>query len=158
MITQKTNKTKKDRKAGKGYHYLPDIATADVAFEATGKTLEAMFTNAGLATEEVMVDLGTVQQKVKHALKIESNNVGNLLYEFLEELVFLKDKDLLLFNRFDLSIRKTKDRFLLAGTAYGEPINHQHHELQCDVKAVTLHMFTVQKTKSGWLARVVLDI
>lgn len=145
-------------KARKGYHYLPDVATADVCFEATGKTLEELFTNAALATEEVMVDLKTVKQKLKSTITIAQKEIDKLLYDFLEELVFLKDKDLLLFNKFALKIKKTDNGYELQGTMHGETINQKHHKLMCDVKAVTLHMFKVEQTPAGWLARVVLDI
>ena len=37
------------------YSYLEDVATADVAFEASGGTLEAMFAAASDATMNVMV-------------------------------------------------------------------------------------------------------
>ncbi len=141
----------------KGYVYLPDVATADVCFEARGKTLEEMFVNAGLATEEVMVDLPTVKQTVKKVIKKEEKDIDRLLYEFLEELVFLKDKDLLLFSKFVLKITKG-EKYTLTGTMHGQTIDQKKHRLQCDVKAVTLHMFNVEKTPSGWYARVVLDI
>ncbi len=38
------------------YKFLEDIATADAAFEALGSTPEELFTEAALATFEVMVD------------------------------------------------------------------------------------------------------
>lgn len=154
----------KARKAGdkaarrKGYRYLPDVATADVCFEATGKTLEELFTNAGLATEEVMVDLKTVKPRMTKDIAVKGKDLDKLLYEFLEELVFLKDKDLLLFNAFKLTIKEAKDGWRLTGTMHGETIDQKRHKLMCDVKAVTLHMFKVEQTGSGWKARVVLDI
>ncbi len=142
----------------KGYRYLPDVAIADVCFEATGKTVEDMFANAGLATEEVMVDLKTLKPRMTKTIAVESKDLDKLLYEFLEELVFLKDKDLLLFKEFKLTIRKTRERYRLTGTMHGETIDQKRHKLMCDVKAVTLHMFKVEQTSSGWKARVVLDI
>ena len=142
----------------RGYQYLPDIATADVAFEAYGKTVEEMFTHAGLATEEVMVDLNTIKPVTKHKIELKNKDIGKLLYDFLEELVFLKDKDLLLFNKFELKITHTQKEYHLQGNMYGEVINQKQHTLMCDVKAITLHMFNVEQTTTGWKARVVLDI
>ncbi|MBI4150432.1 archease, partial [Candidatus Woesearchaeota archaeon] len=106
----------------KGYRYLPDVATADVCFEATGKTLEELFTNAGLATEEVMVDLQTIKPSIKQNLTIEQPKIDNLLYEFLEELIFLKDRDLLLCNKFKLKITKRLEKYKLTGILCGEHI------------------------------------
>jgi SHS2 domain-containing protein len=141
-----------------GYRFLPDVATADVCFEAEGKDLDELFASAALATEEVMVDLKTVKPAVSREIRLENKDIGNLLYDLLEELVFLKDKDLLLFSRFKLQVKEAKGRHVLTGTMHGEPIDKERHKLMCDVKAVTLHMFTVERTAKGWKARVVLDI
>ena len=40
------------------YKYLEDVSIADVAFEATGRTLDDMFESAGLAVTNVMVKDG----------------------------------------------------------------------------------------------------
>ena len=51
------------------YRYLEDIATADVAFEAWGDTLEEMFVAAADATMNVMVsDLDTIAPVEKRPL------------------------------------------------------------------------------------------
>ena len=41
---------------------------------------------------------------------------------------------------------------------HGEPIDPQRHRLRVDVKAVTLHRFSIEKTAQGWEATVILDI
>ena len=43
-------------------------------------------------------------------------------------------------------------------SAWGEAIDPGRHRLRVDVKAVTLHGFSVQSTTDGWEARVILDI
>jgi SHS2 domain-containing protein len=41
----------------------------------------------------------------------------------------------------------------------GEAIDRDRHDLANDVKAVTLHQLSVQRTSGGsWEARVVLDV
>jgi SHS2 domain-containing protein len=142
----------------KGYTFLPDVATADVCFEATGRTLAELLANAGLATEEVMVDLATVKPKVTRKIRLANAEVDKLLFDFLEELIYTKDKDLLLFSRFGLKIEEKGGKHVLTGTMRGETIDTKRHRLMTDVKAVTLHMFKVERAASGWKARVVLDI
>jgi SHS2 domain-containing protein len=139
------------------YRYLEDIATADAAFEVEGKTLEELFRDAAVATFEVMVDTGTVKPEVTREIELENEDVDNLLFDWLSELVYLKDADGLIFSRFDVNIRKN-DAYKLKATASGEPINQRKHSLRSDVKAVTYHMFEVKKTGENWTARVVLDI
>ena len=137
------------------YKFIPDIATADIAFEAEGKSLEELFQNCALATFEVMADLKKIEPKIKKEISLKSKSIENLLYDFLSELIFLKDSESLLFNKFDVKIDKESK---LSAIASGEKINHQKHHTKLDVKAVTLHMFRVEKTKAGWKATVILDI
>jgi len=139
------------------YKYLEDVSIADVAFEATGKTLEGMFESAGLAVTNVMVkDLKSVKPKVRKSIKLENKDVEKLLFNFLQEFVFWKDKDLLLFSKVCVKI-KHQDGYFLSATLSGEKIDAKRHEMLVDVKAVTWHLFKVEKTK-GWKCHVVLDI
>ncbi len=139
------------------YRYLEDIATADAAFEVEGKTLEELFRDAAVATFEVMADTGTVKPEVTREIELKNEDVGDLLFDWLSELVYLKDAESLIFCRFDVNIRKN-DSCELKATISGEPINQGKHSLRSDVKAVTYHMFEVKKTGGNWTARVVLDI
>ncbi len=139
------------------YKYLEDIATADAAFEVVGPTLEELFRDAALATFEVMADTGTVRPEVAKQIELRSEDLGDLLFDWLSELVYLKDAEGLIFSRFDVSIKKN-DTYELKATASGEAINQKVHSLRSDVKAVTYHMFEIKKTGENWTARVVLDI
>ena len=42
--------------------------------------------------------------------------------------------------------------------AHGEHIDYDRHELCADVKAVTLHKFSLIKGKKNWNAKMILDI
>ena len=58
------------------YRYLDDIATADVAFEATGKTIEEMFIAAADATMNVMVgELGSIRRSKHKTIRVESDAI-----------------------------------------------------------------------------------
>ncbi|TSC54282.1 MAG: archease family protein [Microgenomates group bacterium LiPW_16] len=154
------------------FRFLEDIATADVAFEAYGKTPDELFENCGLALEEVMVDTKTLQKsKVKGQkakLQLKSQKLEDLLYDFLSEMVFLKDRDGLLFSKFEIKIKpltpsriSPKDAssaYTLVANLSGEPIDPSHHHLRADVKAVTKHLFALEKEKEGYKATVILDI
>ncbi len=148
------------------YKFLPDIATADVAFDATGKTIEELFISCALATEEVMVELRTISKEEERIINLENNFLDKLLYDFLEELVYIKDAELLLFNAFDVKIEKreiknnesAKKRYGVHAICKGEKINPEKQVLRTDVKAVTLHLFKLEQTKAGFIARVILDI
>lgn len=142
------------------YKYLEDVSIADVAFEASGATLSKMFESAGLAVTNVMVkNLKSVKPKVRKSIKLESKDVEKLLFNFLQEFVFWKDKDLLLFSKVSVKINEPKkpgQSYSLSASLSGEKIS-AHHEMLVDVKAVTWHLFSVKKDKL-WKCHVVLDI
>ena len=139
------------------YLYLEELSSADAAFEATGRTLEELFSDAAIATFEVMSDTTKVSQLLIREIELENESVDGLLIDWLSELVFLKDTETILFSVFDVNIRKN-DVYILKATAKGEKIDREKHSLRSDVKAVTYHMFEVTKKGDKWTARVVLDI
>ncbi len=140
------------------FKFLPEIATADVAFEAKGKTVEKLFENCALAVEQTMVDVKNVSAKERRKIKLESDALDKLLFNFLSEFLFYKDAEQLLFSKISVKIAQKNKVYRLNAVAYGEKINLKKHVLHNDVKAVTYHMFEVRETDSGWRAIVILDI
>ncbi|MEK6826460.1 MAG: archease, partial [Nanoarchaeota archaeon] len=76
--------------------------TADVMFEAYGKTLNELFENAALATQETQVDLKDVKGKIKRKINLKNKSIEMLLFDFLQELIFLKDSQYSLFSKFKI--------------------------------------------------------
>ncbi len=139
------------------YNFLEDIATADLAFEAYGKDLVELFTNSALATADAMANLKTVNPEEKKVIRLRNKEIYGLLFDFLSEIIYLKDAERILFCKFDVKL-KEGEVYELEAVAYGEKINPEKQELKMDVKAVTMHMFEVKKVKEGWKALVVLDV
>ena len=141
------------------YRYLEDIATADVAFEARGATLEKTFLAAADATLNTMVEeIGTVAPRERRTFSLTADSLDLLLFDLLQELVYHKDADRLLLRVRDLRIEETGSGYRLHADAYGETIDRGKHPLLADVKAVTLHRLVVERTPDGWRAVVVLDV
>ena len=141
------------------YHFREDIAIADVAFEASGKTIEEMFESAALATTHTMVkDLATVKPQKTKKIKIENAQLDRLLHDFLQELIFEKDAHLLLFSSYQIMIEQKAPGYQLQAICKGEPLDMKKHELLVDVKAVSWHLFKVAQEKGYWIAFVILDV
>jgi len=141
------------------YRYLEDIATADVAFEAWGDTVEAVFVAAADATMNVMVgNLDTIADREHRTIHVEADAIDMLLFQLLQELIYYKDAEQLLLRVPNVQIQRQNDHFTLRTEAYGEELNPDKHELIVDIKAVTLHRFQVEQTARGWEAMVILDI
>ncbi len=137
--------------------FLDDIATADVAIESRGDTPEELFSASARATFEVMVDTGDVQPEIKKVMHLENSEIDGLLFDWLAEIIYLKDSEAMVFCKFEIKIKKDKDYYLDA-EIYGEEINQSRHELRCDVKAITFHLFEVYEKDRKWIARFILDI
>lgn len=141
------------------YEYLGDVAISDVAFRAWGETLEALFAAASEATMNVMVeDLGSIESREERSIRVREASPEMLLFNFLQELIFFKDAEQLLLRVFNVEIMERENNYEASCDARGERLDRRKHVLVADVKAVTLHLYSVRATPKGWEATVVLDI
>ena len=132
--------------------------TADVLFKAVGNTLPELFEQCALATEDTQVDVTKIEHKETITITGKNKTIDRLLFDFLDDLVYHKDADLLIFNKFDIKIEEKNGEYTLNCEATGEKLSHKKHDPKVDVKAVTMHLFDVNKIEDGWEAQVILDI
>lgn len=141
------------------YHYLEEIGTADIAFEASGRDLPELFTAAADATMNVMIDnLNAIEPRETQQVELSNDNVEMLLFDFLQELIYFKDAKRLLLRAREMQIDQKDEGYFLKAKVAGERLDNARHQQRADVKAVTLHGFSVEKDDDGWKARVLLDI
>lgn len=141
------------------YRYLDEIATADVAFEATGKDLEEVFTSAAEATTHVMIEEPErIERRRKVVVRLTNEEADMLLFDFLGEFIYYKDAKKLLLRVDEIRITEGDSGYSLVATLSGEELDPKKHPLGADVKAVTLHMFNLARTEEGWRATAILDI
>ena len=142
------------------YKFLEDIAIADIAYESYGKNLNELFENSALAIFELSAEVRTIKPKKKLEIKLEHEKLDNLLYDFLSEILFLKDSRYMVFKNVKVKINEDKKnkKFKLKSTLEGDTINSEKQRLENDIKAITMHMFELNKVKNGYRARVVVDI
>lgn len=141
------------------YEFRGDIAHADVAFDAWGESLDELFAAAASATLQVMVeDPARVMPVETVTLEMEQTDLEMLLFDFLNELVFYKDARRLLLAPSAVKIVETEGNCRLEAAMVGEEIAPGRHRLITDVKAVTMHRFSVRREGTRWHATVVLDV
>ena len=141
------------------YHYLEEIGTADIAFEATGRDLPELFIAAGDATMNVMIDnLEAIESRETRQIQLASDSIEMLLFDFLQELIYFKDARRLLLRARATQIDHKGNEYFLKAAVAGEQLDDTRHQQRADVKAVTLHGFSVEKHDGGWKAKVLLDI
>ena len=141
------------------YRFLEEIGTADIAFEAGGRDLPELFTAAADATMNVMIDnLDAIESRETRQIELSNDNLEMLLFAFLQELIYFKDAKRLLLRAREIEIDHKGEVYSLKAKVAGERLDETRHQQRADVKAVTLHGFSVDKLDSAWKARVLLDI
>jgi SHS2 domain-containing protein len=142
------------------FKYLDGMTMADIAFEADGDSVEEVFSAAVDATEGIMIqEISAIRASEEHSIELVNAELDLLLFDFLNELIFLKDARGLLLRVKTISIESGAGVFNLKAVVVGERMDASRHALGVDVKAVTLHGLSVKKTDEGvWKATVVLDV
>ena len=141
------------------YRFIDEEATADVAFEAWGTELAGVFKDAGNALTNVMVgNPEAITAKENRRIGLENDDLDLLLYNFLEQIVYYKDAEQLMLLVTSVEVKKAGNGWHLNGLAQGEPLDPMRHHQMVDVKAVTLHHFSLTQNGEGWRAHVILDI
>ncbi|MEW6543595.1 MAG: archease [Nitrospirota bacterium] len=141
------------------FRFLDDVALADSAFEASGDSPSELFQAAARAVIETMVNPLTVTPAWRRAIERQAPDPASLLFDWLSDLVYLKDAEGIAFHDVDVAVvQGPGGDWRLRGTVTGEPIDQGRHELRADVKAVTKHLYEVRQEGTRWTARVVLDI
>jgi len=141
-----------------GYKFLEKFVTADMAFEAYGSDLSELFTNAASAVAAAMVDPKSMAPKIKKAIKMQNRELPNLMIDFLNEIIYYKDAESILFPKASVKVTESNGLYKLAADLAGDKIDFAKHKVEADVKSATWHMFELQKKGKSWYTRVVLDI
>jgi len=141
------------------YQYL-DIVTADEAFRAWGRTKEELFISAAHALTGVMVEKPEkLRPLIRKELILEEESLEFLLFAFLKEILFLKDAERVLLIPERVNIAKSsQSSWKLKAGLYGENLDGLGENLLVDVKAITLHEFSVERKDDLWQATVVVDV
>jgi SHS2 domain-containing protein len=128
--------------------------TADAKFRAYGKTLEEAFSNAAEAMFSVMIDCSKVKPAEKREISVTGSDAKSLLYNFLEEILFLLDSE----GFFLHSVKNLKIKGnMLTAVLLGDSSN-EHYETHGDVKAVTYNDMLINKEKGKCFVQVVVDV
>jgi SHS2 domain-containing protein len=139
------------------YEFLEEVALADCAVDVEAKTLDDLFETAASALAEVMVDPATVPSTVERTVTLTAPALDLLLYDWLSELIYRKDRDREIFTRAEVRVSGVGP-FYLTAQAHGGVLDPERTALRADPKAVTFHQFVLEQTDRGWRARIVIDI
>jgi SHS2 domain-containing protein len=128
---------------------------ADIGVRGYGETVEQAFANVAMAMTAVI----TEPEAVKHAVPVRVHCVAasmdELLYAWLNSLVFEMATRQMLFSAFDIEIEAGQ----LCAVARGEKVNRARHQPSTEVKGATYTELAVRRECDGsWVAQCVLDV
>mgnify|MGYP000306511536 CR=1 FL=1 len=141
----------------KEYEYMEDIATADVALRAYGKTVEEMFINAAKGMENLITNVEKIEPKESRDIEIHATDYFALLYQWLEQLLIYFDTEFMVFSKFNIKIDQRGEEFMLYGKIYGQKVT-EDMEIKHEIKAVTYHEMGIEKIRGGFMCQVILDL
>ena len=130
--------------------------TADLGLRIKSPTLPALFVEAGQALFELLIEnFQDVRPASTHSFQLSQPQLDLLLFDWLNELLYLFDSKHFVSCQFDVSYREGT----LDAVIRGEPWDETRHHLDHEVKAVTYHRLKVeQRTDGTWLAEIIVDI
>ncbi len=141
----------------KKYSYLPH--TSDIYIVAYGLTLNEAFENAAEAMFNIITDISKIHPTNVFKIYIRGLDEYNLLYNWLEELLYLFDTTHFAFSKFKVhKIETENSNFVLDGEAYGELFNPTIHKKGKEIKSPTYSLMEISRLNSVYIVKFVLDI
>ncbi|MBT7902362.1 archease [Candidatus Woesearchaeota archaeon] len=144
----------KEAKTGQSgrYEFFDEI-TSDVIFEAYGKDLKEVFSNAAEAMSTMVCKLDQISPIKDIVIEVDGDSLEDLMVNWLSALLAYVDIEEMFFSKF--LIVDINDTHLKAIVS-GESITPEKGETV--VKAVTYYQFKFEKTAEGYMTRISLDI
>lgn len=129
---------------------------ADAKFLARGESLEQAFAHAAQAMFSIMLDVDDCADGTVEQISLQAEDKESLLYDFLDQLIYLRDVKSRLYFSFNVSINQTESGYELKAEIEGCPLDNV--DRYTEVKAVTYNEMEVKWEQGQWLIKTVLDI
>ena len=132
--------------------------TADIKFQAFGKSLEEVFESAAYALANI-ISKDKIKNRIKEevSMQIKGADKERLLCDFLEEFLFLfETKGFLLSSIKNLNIEEKSGAYFLKGDVFGDKADD--YELDNHVKAITYNEMFVKQVGDKFICQVVVDV
>ena len=125
---------------------------------AEGNTLEEAFKEAARALTDLMVDINTVEKSIEKKITVRSEDLYSLLYDFLTEILIIRDSENIVLSDFKVKIEKEEKGYRLECFAYGEELDKEKHSPKGEVKAITYHKMKIEEKDGKHIIKYIVDI
>ena len=135
--------------------YEPIDHTADAGYRVRGATLPELFANAARCLFDALGGAETARPASTHDIAVEAEGHPALLRAWLSELLYISYvRKLVLISAEIVAL----DERHIAARVTGEDYDEARHERNPEIKAVTWHDLSVERTATGWEAVFILDL
>ncbi len=130
--------------------------TADAKFRAYGKTLDDAFSNAVTGMIAIIAPPEEIGSDVEKHIRIEGIKKESLLFDLLDEVLFLYDVEKFLPHKTVLRIThdNTTGKFVVEGIMHGE----MPTKISGNLKAITYSEMIIDEKPGNVMIQVVIDI
>ncbi|SPD72761.1 conserved hypothetical protein [uncultured Desulfobacterium sp.] len=129
--------------------------TADLGIMVRGSDIKDLFEKAGLALIQIMINPGPDRANKSIQLSLEGNDPAELMVNWLGEILYLFDGEKEIVT--GIIINSISPTYIDA-TLKTVSFDPEHHDIICEIKAVTYHQIEVAKKDDYWEARVIFDL
>ena len=127
--------------------------TADTGLIAYGNNLAEAFANAAYGLFSIIAELNRVREVESRPVAVSAEDVESLLFEWLNNLIYIFEVKHLLCKRFDITEFTEQN---LKAICWGEKYSPSRHQLKLGVKSATYHMLEVDREKNS--VQVIFDV
>lgn len=138
------------------FQVLEEIATGEMSLVARGDSLEGLFRATAKGLFETMVDTEAVRPEIGKELLLSADSIDRLLFQWLSELIYLRDRENFYFGLFEVRIERGAQH-RLQGVAMGELIDPTRHPFRSEVAAVRSNPLQIVREGEAWQVNILFD-
>ncbi|MFZ0697716.1 MAG: archease [Nitrososphaeraceae archaeon] len=138
------------------FRYIEHVSDAMV--EAYGRTLGEAFAHSARALVNLVCNVSKVDPHKIVSIETTGFDRKSLLYNWLEKVLLVLLIDNIILAKFEVKIKRHKDKYHLFSTCKGDNFLRQKHEYKVEVKAITYHGMKISDKKGKVIIRFLVDL
>jgi SHS2 domain-containing protein len=139
-----------------GFRYIDHVSDAMV--EAYGRTLGEAFAHSARALVNLVCNVSKVDPDKIVTIETTGFDRKSLLYNWLEKVLLVLLIDNIILAKFEVKIKRHKDKYYLFSTCKGDDFLRQKHEYKVEVKAITYHGMKITNKKGKVIIGFLVDL
>lgn len=135
--------------------------TADVQIHAWGRDLKEAFEKAAIAMTAYITDISKIDIHTKVTISVEAEDLSELLYRFLDEVLFLFNAEPFLLSKLvEITSMNYSDEdgYMIEADCHGEAFSLGKHCQGTEIKAITYSAMKIRDESDCHEVFFIVDI